>query len=361
MRLVWGTVESAGPLESGAQRLRVRLDGQTAGEATVSYGSLTGLCEAGERVLCNTTAVDLGLGTGGEHFVVARAGTGVVLDDPSAGHIMKLRYTPLQRDVLCVEEPASGHHTVMSEARSLRGLPVVCCGLHSQVPVVAAAVKERSPHARVVYVMTDESALPIALSRLVPQMRDAGLVDETITCGQAFGGGLEAVNVYSGLLAARAVAGADVAIVAIGPGIPGTSTPYGHSGVAQGQAVNAAAALGGAPIAVLRLSFADPRPRHVPVSHQSLTALGSVALASAVVPVPVLDPEMAASVDEALDNASVWRLHERRDVDILAMPDMRGVEVRTMGRAYEDDPAFFLAAAAAGIVGAHPDGGQRES
>jgi len=276
MRLVWGTVVSAGAPESGAQRLRVRLDDQTAAEAAVAYASLTGLCAPGERVLCNTTAVDLGLGTGGEHFVVARGGTGVVLDDPSSGHIMKLRYTPLQRDVLSVEEPASGHHTIMSEARALHGLPVVCCGLHSQVPLVAAAVKERSPHARVVYVMTDEAALPIAVSRLVPRMQDAGLVDETITCGQAFGGVLEAVNLYSGLLAARAVACADVAIVAIGPGIPGTSTRYGHSGVAQGQAVNAAAALGGRPVAALRMSFADPRPRHVPVSHQSLTALGSV-------------------------------------------------------------------------------------
>lgn len=351
MRLVWGTVESAGPPENGAQRLRVRLDGETVGEAAVAYGSLTGTCRPGERVLCNTTAVDLGLGTGGEHFVVARSGTGVVLDDPSPGHIMKLRYTPLQRDVLSVEEPASEHHAVMSETRVLDGLPVVCCGLHSQVPVVAAAVKERSPHARVVYLMTDESALPMALSRLVPSMRDVGLVDETITCGQAFGGGLEAVNLYSGLLAARAVAGADVAIVAIGPGIPGTSTPYGHSGVAQGQAVNAAAALGGIPVAVLRLSFADPRPRHVPVSHQSLTALGSVALARAIVPVPSLEPEMAAPVDDALRAASMWDRHERRDVEVAAMPDMRGLEVRTMGRGYRDDPAFFLAAAAAGIAG----------
>ncbi|MHB1477794.1 MAG: DUF3866 family protein, partial [Coriobacteriia bacterium] len=288
----------------------------------------------------------------GEHFVVARAGEGVMLDDPAPGHIMKLRYTPLQRDVTTVEEPASPHHDVMVAARSLDGLPVVCCGLHSQVPIVAAAVRERAPHSRIAYVMTDESALPMALSRLVPRMLDAGLIDETITCGQAFGGGLEAVNLYSGLLAARHVVRADVAIVAIGPGIPGTSTPFGHSGVAQGQTINAASSLGGDPVAVLRLSFADERPRHVPVSHQTLTALGSVALASAVVPVPGLEPEEAMRVDGALDAAGIWARHTRIDVPGRTLPDTRGIDVRTMGRDFSADPAFFLAAAAAGTTAA---------
>ena len=54
------------------------------------------------------------------------------------------------------------------------------------------------------------------------------------------------MNLYSALLAARHVLGADVTIVAIGPGIPGTATPFGHSGIAQGQALNAAHSLGGA-------------------------------------------------------------------------------------------------------------------
>ncbi|MDY0340718.1 MAG: DUF3866 family protein, partial [Coriobacteriia bacterium] len=273
-----------------------------------------------------------------------------MLDDPVPGHIMKLRYTPLQRDVTTVEEPVSPYHDVMVEARSLEGLPVVCCGLHSQVPLVAAAAKERAPGARIAYVMTDESALPMALSHLVPRMLEAGLIDETITCGQAFGGSLEAVNLYSGLLAAHHVTHADIAIVAIGPGIPGTSTPYGHSGVAQGQAVNAVGSLGGMPIAVLRLSFADLRPRHVPVSHQTLTALGSVALAPAIVPVPGLEAHRAELVDEALEAAGLWMHHRRVDVPGQGLPDTRSIDVRTMGRGFDLDPAFFLAAAAAGTV-----------
>ncbi|MHB1452050.1 MAG: DUF3866 family protein, partial [Coriobacteriia bacterium] len=110
--------------------------------------------------------------------------------------------------------------------------------------------------------------------------------------------------------------------------------------------------LGGDPVAVLRLSFADERPRHVPVSHQTLTALGSVALASAVVPVPGLEPEEAMRVDGALDAAGIWARHTRIDVPGRTLPDTRGIDVRTMGRDFSADPAFFLAAAAAGIAAA---------
>ncbi len=186
---------------------------------------------------------------------------------------MKVRYTPLQVDVLSVEEQGSPHHAVMKEARTLSGMPVACCGLHSHVPLVAAAVKEADPNLKVAYCMTDFASLPLALSDMVRAARGAGLIDETISCGQAFGGGLEAVNLHSGLLAARHVVRADVAIVAIGPGVVGTATPFGHGGIAQGEAINAVASLGGMPVAVLRISFADERPRHQGVSHHTLTAL----------------------------------------------------------------------------------------
>lgn len=352
MRLVWGIVTSAPAAVAGSQRLEVLLDGAAGPHVAVAYASLTGPCAEGERVLCNTTAVDLGLGTGGEHFVVARAGTGVSFEDPVPGHIMKLRYTPLQRDVTVVEEPASGNHEAMAEARDLGGMPVVCCGLHSQIALVAAAVKDRMPDARVAYLMTDEAALPLAVSRLVPRLVEVGLLDSTITVGQAFGGQTEAVNLYSGLLAARCVLKADVTIVAIGPGIPGTATPFGHSGIAQGQALNAAYSLGGTPIAALRLSFADERPRHVPVSHQTLTALGSVALCRVLVPVPVLDEPLGEAVASALDRACIREHHECRMVAIGSLPDTRGIEVRTMGRVVADDPAFFYASAAAGVLAA---------
>ena len=74
-----------------------------------------------------------------------------------------------------------------------------------------------------------------------------------------------------------------------GPGNLGTGTRWGFSGVASGEAVNATAALGGRPVAALRISEADPRERHRGVSHHSLTSLGRVALAPADIAVPRFD------------------------------------------------------------------------
>ncbi len=356
MRLVWATVESVRSFAEGIQRLEVTPDtapGETG--TALAYPALTGACETGDRVLLNTTAVDLALGTGGHHFVVARtpageAPAGVAHDHPSGGHIMKLRYTPLQLDVAAVEEQSSPNHGVMSHARDLAGLPVACCGLHSHVPLAAAAVKQADPALRVAYVMTDFGALPLALSEVVRASVEAGLVDTTITCGHAFGGAYEAVNVHSALLAARHVARADVAIVAIGPGVVGTATPFGHGGVAQGEAVNAVAALGGVPVASLRLSFADQRVRHHGVSHHTIAALTRVALARAVVAVPHLPADLAEEVEATLEDAGVWDRHERvvARAGHAGPPDLKGVRVTTMGRAESDDPAFFAAAYAAG-------------
>lgn len=347
MRLVWGTVARVAEDGADLQRLRVLLDGATRDSSAICYPALAGRCREGERVLLNTTAVDLALGTGGDHYVVARSGEGgTQVERASGGHIMKLRYTPLQTDVLAVEEEASPHHEVMREATSLDGMPVVCCSLHSQMPLVASALKERAAEGvRVAYVMTDQAALPIALSGLVKGCRERGLIDTTITCGQSFGGDLEAVNLHSALLAARHVARADAAIVAIGPGVVGTGTSFGHGGVAQGEAVNAAAVLGGRAVVALRISFADPRGRHQGVSHHSLTAL-RVALAPAVVPVPDLGPDLR-KVEVDLRDAGVWDRHVRVDVAGTA-PDLLGLRVTTMGRTAEQDPAFFAAAAGAG-------------
>ncbi len=355
MLLAWATVSSVSGAASGIQRLDVSFDDGSEGTA-VNYTALVGEVAEGERVLLNATAVGLGLGTGGSHFVVAavRSGEGIALDAPSGGHIMKMRYSPHQLDVVSVESQESSHHAAMRQATDLAGMPVVCCGLHSQVPLVAAAVKQADPSLRIAYVMTDEAALALPLSDVIRASVAGGLIDETISCGQSFGGGLEAVNLHSGLLAARHVALADVAIVAIGPGVVGTATPFGHGGVAQGEAVNAVAVLGGRPVACLRVSFADARERHRGVSHHTLSALSTIALAGASVAVPSLPEQFADAVDTALEEAGIWDRHARADASAgrTAPPDMHGVAVTTMGRGFADDPAFFAAAFAAGEVAA---------
>ncbi len=335
----------------GAQQLAVKAE--AGDEHAINYPGLLGEAEAGEQVLLNTTAVRARLGTGGYHFVMKRAGK----ERPAErqGHIVKLRYTPLQFRCATVEEQGSPYREAIESCEELERLPVIAAALHSQVAPAAAAVKGRRPDARVVYVMTDAAALPMVFSKLVPALKEAGLVDATITVGQAFGGDHEAVNVYSGLLAAKAAFGADVAIVGQGPGNVGTETEWGFGSIAQGEHLNAAGVLGGLPIAVPRISFADPRPRHRGVSSQTLVVLGQVALVRAAVSVPAMAEERLALVHRQLDDAGVTARHDVLVVNGeggLRVLEERGVEARSMGRTPADDPEFFLAAGAAGALAA---------
>ena len=330
----------------GAQEILVGED------HAVNYPDLTGTVEPGDEVLLNTTAVDLDLGTGGVHFVIANLSRPVGEFEDSPGHIMKLRYTPLQEAVLSVEEDDSPHQRKIQAFESLDGMPVVCCELHSQIAPAAAALKAATDYkARIAYVMTDGAALPIGFSRLVAELKGKGLLDSTITCGQAFGGELEAINVYTGLIAAKQVAKADAAIVCQGPGNAGTGSKFGFSGIQQGEALNACNVLGGSAIAVLRISFADPRQRHRGVSHHSLTVLGDIVTSLVSVAIPKLPDDKAKQVESQLSGIG----HQSKTLDGepgLAELRRKGIEVTTMGRSIEEDREFFLAASAGGALAA---------
>ncbi|WP_250448206.1 DUF3866 family protein, partial [Actinotalea sp. C106] len=286
-----GTVVSLGRAWPGATELLVLDEGGSELKA-LAYTDVVGSPAVSDRVLLNVSAQARGLGTGGYALVVALPDA--LPTDPPAGpgHLVKARYTPLQSMVLGVDEQESPHHEALREADGLAGMPVVVADLHSALPAVVAGVRRAAADAgrtlRVAYVMTDGGALPAAFSRTVAALREAGWLEACVTVGQAYGGDLEAVTVHTGLLAARHVVGADVTVVAQGPGNLGTGTRWGFSGVAAGEALNAAAVLGGRPVASLRVSGADPRERHRGVSHHSTTAYGRVALTPAEVVVPVL-------------------------------------------------------------------------
>jgi hypothetical protein len=238
---------------------------------------------------------------------------------------------------------------LLRDADDVGGMPVVVADLHSALPAVLAGIRATRPGARVVYVMSDGGALPLWFSRSLAGLAEAGWVAATVTVGQAFGGDVEAVTIHSGLLAARHVLAADLAVVTQGPGNLGTGTRWGFSGVATGEAVNATGVLGGRPVATLRISAADPRPRHRGVSHHSLTAYGRVALVPADVVVPLLPGEFGDLVRRSAaalaDRHRVVELPVDGLLDVLrAVP----VELSSMGRGLDDDEAYFLSAAAAG-------------
>jgi hypothetical protein len=361
-----GTVSGTRREWPGAVELDVSVDGASA-EAeeeqvrALAYPALTGRPRPGDRVLVNTTALDLGLGTGGYALVVALPDR-LPPDPELAGHLIKARYSPLQTCVLGADEQGSPHHDVLRDADDIGGMPVVVADLHSALPAVLAGIfaTERPRGAgfgrvaggsapRVVYVMQDGGALPAWFSRTCAVLREAGWLAATVTTGQSFGGDLETVTVHTGLLAARHVLGADIAVIAQGPGNLGTGTRWGFSGVAAGDAVNATAALGGRPVASLRISDADPRMRHRGVSHHSLTAYGRVALAPADVVVPVLAGEFGAQV-----TAEAAPLGGRHDLVTVPADGLEAAlracpaRLSTMGRGLDEDLAYFLAAAAAG-------------
>ena len=307
--------------------VRVQLD---SGDRAYALTQLTGPVAAGDEVIVNTTAVDLGLGSGGWHIVHWNLTLGP-WSEPGPGHLMKLRYTSLQVDTGAAEEDGE------TDPRTLGGCPVVVAGVHSQLPVVAAAIAALRPGTRTAYVMTDGAALPLALSDQVAHLRATGLLCGTVSAGHAFGGDLEALNVPAALVLARHRLDAEVIVVAMGPGIAGTGTELGFTGLEVAPALDAAAWLEGRPICCLRCSEADPRPRHRGISHHSRTVLDAVR--------SEVDVAVPPGVD-AIEGRHRW--HPIQPGDVARLLADNELAVTSMGRGPEEDPLYFAAAAAAG-------------
>ena len=391
-----GTVTEVTGVRDGVQELKVCLPG--GGEAlAIHYTDAFRPARSGDRVWLNTTAVNLGLGTGGYHFIIAFAaddaadigdeadrnqaaaglagmadltGTmrtgqtgqtgqayqtgrmGQAAQTDQAGHMMKMRYTPLQRAVLAAEEPASPYHALFLEDRRLDGMPVLIGELHSMLPVAAAWLRYRHPGPlKIAYIMTDGGALPLAFSRHAFRLRQGGWIDATITYGHAYGGEIETLNKFTALIAARHIAGADVAIVTMGPGIAGTGTTLGHTGIETGEIANAAARLGGKPVLIPRISFADSRARHSGISHHTLSVLRYVIHAplEIVLPHALGAPQrqrMLRQLEEVPDLPVRW-VRRVTPEEMGNALDRLGMRVATMGREFEQDPAFYLAVGAA--------------
>ena len=337
--------------------------------SALNYLTLTGHVALGDKVLLNTTAQKLKLGTGGFDFVIANlhypeqpshpgliGRNSVDVNDISnvlqslrnertarhtrhfRGHIVKGRYLPCQQTVLTLEEQEE-YADIWEQ--SLDGFPVLVGQLHSQIAPAAAAL-HLSGKTKIAYIMTDQAALPMAFSKLVRELKAAGLLTATLTCGQAFGGDHETVTLHSALLAAKHILNCDTAIVCQGPGNAGSGTKYGFSGIEQAQNLDTVKALGGMAIAIVRMSSADPRERHQGISHHTRTTL-ELAYARCIVPLPA-----------GMDDSTLPPGHDVRFVEgaqaALDLLTERDIRVTTMGRKADEDPAFFLAAAAAGMV-----------
>lgn len=349
--LVMGTVVQVVEKRTGMQLLEVLIAETGHTERAVSFAHEEHAI--GENLLVNTTAVRLQLGTGGYHLVVGKADqmTEQDLMPTKWGHVMKLRYSPWQLAIDAVEEQASPYHDLfVRHDLSLEGTPVVIGELHSLLPATVLALKQNDPQAKIVYVMPDGASLPISLSGHVHQLQKAGFLAATITTGHAWGGDHEAVTIHSGLLAARHVENADIIVCILGPGVTGTGTPYAFSGIQLAEVIHAVSALGGFPLLIPRISFADPRRRHHGISHHTTAILSRFALRPVVLSMPQVGNQYDTILEQQI--VSLQRLDKHviirgmvADMNrISSMEREYGATFTTMGRSWQEDPVPFQTA-----------------
>ena len=167
-------------------------------------------------------------------------------------------------------------------------------------------------------------ALPVSLSDTVRLLKERGLVGLRSRLRRASTATWTA-SARPPRSPGRRRQGYDAVVCAIGPGIVGTGSALGHGALALADAANVAAALGGRPVLAVRVSDADPRERHRGISHHTRAVL-ELCLADVVPawPEDVGDGRLGGGVRRAA------ALH--------------------MGRGIDDDPGFFRAAYAAGVV-----------
>ncbi len=311
---------------------------------------MTGNVSIGDRVILNTTAIELGLGTGGYHFVIYNKKHTTQNLTNDLGHIMKLRYTPLQFKCLAAEEQDSKYHELFKNFKSLNNSIYIVGTLHSMLAPIASAIKRLRPELNITYVMTDAGSLPLHFSKTVKLLKDKKIIRNTITVGHAFGGDLECVNIYTGIIASKIIANSDITIITMGPGIVGTDTKFGFSGIEQGYIIDAVNNLGGISVAVPRISFADKRERHKGISHHTLTILNDIVNTKTNLAFPIVHKDYAEFIDTQIKANG---LNERHNIvfengsDVIDALNYFDIEVKTMGRSYHDDEVFFLTLGAA--------------
>ncbi len=324
-----GVVVSVEASVGGWQRLTVSVDGEE--RAAAADVGLVGASEVGDEVVVNTAAVELGLGSGGFDLVHVNLSRGLDGAGAEGAHVMKLNYTSLQHAVNAVE----GAQLALPLAR-----PAGVFGLHGQLAPVVWALGQAQPEARVGYVQTAGGAWPGAMSRVVGELRERGLLAAHVTAGPAYGGEREAITTAGAIHHGVHDDGWDVAVCGPGPGILGSASALGHGGMAALDTAHAAIALGCPTVVVARMSSGDPRERHRGISHHTLTVLGLL-LSRAIVALPRdSDPELPDD----------YRHDVRRVAVDLDGYEASGLPAKTMGRTLREDPDFFAAALAAGSV-----------
>ena len=137
-----GKVIEITSVDENLTKLKVELENRISN--AVNYNKITGKIELEDEVILNTTAVELKLGTGGVDFVMMNLNN-EDMDFEEAGHIMKLRYTPLQIKCLAAESEESSYHQEFLEFEDLNGHICIVGTLHSMLAPIVTSLKYINP------------------------------------------------------------------------------------------------------------------------------------------------------------------------------------------------------------------------
>jgi hypothetical protein len=359
-----GSATSAGP----EQRLVIELSAgeqQRQRRAAIADVALVGRAQAGDEVIVNTQALDLGLGSGGFDVVHVNLTRGLDGQGLSGANVIKLNYTSLQHAVAPVED---GQLALPVER------PVAVLALHGQLAAVAWAFSQSAPQLRLGYVQTEGGALPGGHSQTVRALRQQGLLAGHLTAGAAFGGEGEAITTVGALHHGLRALEWDAAVCGPGPGIVGSSSTLGHGGMVALDSAHVSLALGCPTLLVARMSSGDERERHRGISHHTLTVL-DLLLAPVTVALPAgmrspVGTDLRAGLGAVFGGASrikqadnrpalaldverparITRHDWRRATVDLPAYARSGLPAETMGRKLAQDPLFFGAALAGGAA-----------
>ncbi|WP_062046493.1 DUF3866 family protein [Bacillus sp. JCM 19034] len=330
-----------------------KLETDKGANKAILYKRLCPRTDVGDQVIVNVTATDLLLGTGGWDFVVSHRNKVLHWTTENDGHIMKARYTPIQHSVQTVESQESEYHHLFEQPFSLEGRPIWIAELHSMVPLFFALLQVYDPKKRLCVIIDDQASLPLYLSDQIREMKkNPNLI--TITVGQAFGGDFEAITIASAIQFAYHILKVDCILISVGPGVVGSGSYYGFTGMIQAHWSHIISGLGGQPVWIPRISFFDKRNRHYGLSHHTLTTLCEFTFKPAFVPFPVMEQTKLKRIKQQLFEREPHACSHRFIFSTVAVANWvtealnwTSLPIYSMGRTFEEDPLFFCAVAEA--------------
>lgn len=319
--------------EGVCQYVEVRYQDGDVGIA-VNFLDINPMVKEGQEVLVNTTARLLNLGTGGYDYIMPSE----AFKNLSKGHIMKLRYTPLQFSVLTEEEK---NPELFDKVPNFNDIIVIVCELHSMLLPLCVYLKEKESRIRISIVLNDWGMLNAKLSHNLEFLKKNNFVDFIITCQEAFNGEFECINEINSLIFSQSL-GCDIAIISPLPGIVGTGTKFGFTSYKAVHVIEDVVRFSGTVVFPVRISKNETRQRHKFISHHSLTILNYV---NCSVEIPIFNFEdkiFFAKIYKILNNyRAKHTLAVINEVDKEIIEKYKMI-MDTMGRRYEQECEYFL-------------------